>query len=231
MLILALETTGDVCSVAIRDEKGLIAERAFRHRMHLSERLIDDVDAVLKDAGVTLDEVQGFGVGIGPGSFTGVRIGVTTVKTWAFVLKKPVVGVSSLDALAEPYSGCRGTTVVSIVRARPGTVYAGFYAVEEATIRCRSTVELLTVEELVSTLQGKADAQFIVCGEALDRHGEQILTAHLSNVSLGRAEAPRARVIAEIASKRIAAGQTDDALALTPLYVSPPPIGPPSERK
>jgi tRNA threonylcarbamoyladenosine biosynthesis protein TsaB len=104
MLILALEMTADVCSIAIRDDKGIIAERAFLHGMHLSERLIDDVDAILKDAGITLDDVEGFGVGIGPGSFTGVRIGVTTVKTWAFVRKKPVVGVCSLDALAEEYA-------------------------------------------------------------------------------------------------------------------------------
>ena len=226
MLILALETTADVCSVAIRDATGLIAERAFRHRMHLSERLIDDVDAVLKDAGVTLDDVEGFGIGIGPGSFTGVRIGVTTIKTWAFVQKKPVAGVSSLDALAAEYAACSGSVIVPIVRARLGTVYAALYDTDLRSTAARAPIELLAVEELVTMLRGISPAPALVCGEALERYGEQILAAGLSNVILGRAEAPRASVIAEIAAARIEAGQAHDALTLAPLYVSPPPIGP-----
>src|SRR5262249_35815964 len=105
MLILAVETTADLCSLAIRDGQGTLVERAFRHRMHLLERLLPDVDELLADAGVALEEIEGFAVGIGPGSFTGVRIGVATVKTWADVLQKPVVGVLSLDAVAAEYAG------------------------------------------------------------------------------------------------------------------------------
>ncbi len=230
MLILALETTADVCSIAIRDYKGIVAERAFRHQMHLSERLIDDVDSILKDAGVTLDDVEGFGVGIGPGSFTGVRIGVTTVKTWAFVQKKPVIGVGSLDALALEYAACRGSVIVPIVRARPGTVYAAFYEADGFGINPHAPVELFEVEDLIVELSQKSASPIIVCGEALDRYGSAIREANLEHVTLGRAEAPRACVVAEIAATRISAGQADDALALVPLYVSPPPIGPPASR-
>jgi tRNA threonylcarbamoyladenosine biosynthesis protein TsaB len=231
MLILALETTADVCSIAIRDDKGVVAERAFRHRMHLSERLIDDVDSVLKDAEVTLDDVEGFGVGIGPGSFTGVRIGVTTVKTWAYVQRKPVVGVSSLDALAAEYSACAGTVIAPIVRARPGTVYAAFYEADGVMVSLVTPVELMAIEDLIDKLAQRAGAPIIVCGEALDRYGDAIRETNLRRVTPGRAEAPRASVVAKIAVARITAGQVDDSLALVPLYVSPPPIGPPSERK
>src|SRR5690348_16500250 len=103
MIVLAVETSGDLCSVAVRDGQGTLAARAFRHRMHLSERLIVDVEAVLADAGIGLEAVEAFAIGIGPGSFTGVRIGVTTVKTWADVLARPVCGVSALDAMAADY--------------------------------------------------------------------------------------------------------------------------------
>src|SRR5215510_5074121 len=103
MNILAVETTADLCSIAIRTDSCTLVERSFRHRMHLSERLIDDVDSLLKDAGLELRNIELFAVGVGPGSFTGVRIGVTTVKTWSDLMAKSVAGVTSLDALAQEY--------------------------------------------------------------------------------------------------------------------------------
>src|SRR5438105_4947992 len=124
MLILALETTSEHCSLAIRDDAGLLAERSFRHRMRLSERLMGDVEELLRDAEVALGDIEGFGVGIGPGSFTGVRLGVMTVKTWADVLNRPVAGVSALEALAYEYRGLEGFRITPVIRARPGAVYS-----------------------------------------------------------------------------------------------------------
>ncbi|HXG23364.1 MAG TPA: tRNA (adenosine(37)-N6)-threonylcarbamoyltransferase complex dimerization subunit type 1 TsaB, partial [Chthonomonadales bacterium] len=112
MLILGVETTADLCSLAIRDGQGTLVERAFRHRMHLSERLIDDVDALLTDADCTLEDMEGFGVDVGPGSFTGVRIGVMTVKTWADLLGRPVGAVTALEAIAAEYEGVASITIV-----------------------------------------------------------------------------------------------------------------------
>jgi len=85
-----MDTSGDVCSVALFRKGQFHAELAFRHEMHLSERLIGHVDLLLKEIGAELSEVDCFAVGVGPGSFTGTRIGVMTVKTFAFVEDKPV---------------------------------------------------------------------------------------------------------------------------------------------
>ncbi len=226
MLILALETTADVCSLAIRDDKGLMVERAFRHRMHLSERLIGDVDDLLKDAGLSLSDVEGFGVGIGPGSFTGVRIGVTTVKTWAVLFGKPVVGVTSLGALAEEYVACAGSTIAPIVRARPGSVYSAFYTSSGTGVAPADAIGLCSIDVLIERLKALSTDRVIVCGEALDRYGGQLRDTLPECVTSGRPDAPRAAVVAEIAQRRIAAGAADDPLALVPCYVSPPPIDP-----
>jgi universal bacterial protein YeaZ len=127
MIWLSIATSSDPCSLALSDDKGLLVEATFRHRMRLSERLISDVDALLNDAGIELHHVDAFAVDIGPGSFTGVRIGVTTAKTWADHLNKPLVGVSALEAIASGYCGLGFDLVVPTIRARPGAFYfAGF---------------------------------------------------------------------------------------------------------
>src|SRR4051812_30284933 len=127
MIWLGMATSGDPCSIAVCDEKGLLVERSFRHRMRLSERLIGDVEAVLADAGVELSAVDAFAVDLGPGSFTGVRIGVTAIKTWADLLSRPVVGISALQAVAFPLIGSHAELIVTLIRARPGAVYAASY--------------------------------------------------------------------------------------------------------
>ena len=97
-LMLAMDTSGDVCSVAALRNGQFVVEHAFRHGMHLSERLFGHIEGVLKEADAVLDDVTAFAIGVGPGSFTGTRIGVMTLKTLAVVQNKPLYGVNSLEA-------------------------------------------------------------------------------------------------------------------------------------
>jgi tRNA threonylcarbamoyladenosine biosynthesis protein TsaB len=221
MLILGLETTGEVCSVAIRDERGTAEERRFRHGRRLSERLIGLVDGLLLEAGLRLEQVEGFAVGVGPGSFTGLRVGVMTAKTWAELFDRPIVGVSSLEAVARPFAWHPGP-VLPLVRARPGWVYcARFQSGREL-----QPVAIARVEELSERLREPGqDTPTLLCGP-----GVALCLADLSSTSdglIGPADDPTASVIAEIGWERIMAGQRDDPMGLAPLYVSPPPIGPP----
>lgn len=233
MLILAVETSADLCSLAIRDRQGTLVERAFRHRMHLSERLIGDVDALLADAGATLEEVEGFAVGIGPGSFTGVRIGVMTVKTWAHVLGRPVCGVSALEAVAAEYAGISDTVIVSLIRARPGSFYVGYYRPADAPGLQPILTEMQTLPGLVARLAVDSAARYLLCGEGLLRCREALETA-LGEARIpaffGRSDPPRASLCAALAAARFASGRPDDPLTLTPLYLAPPPIDPRAEQ-
>jgi len=232
MLTLALGTSGELCSVAIRDGQGTLVERIFRHRMHLSERLVGDVEAVLADAGATLAGIDALAVDIGPGSFTGLRIGVMTVKTWADVLDKPVAGITALDALAAEQPVYEGATVLAVIRARPGTVYARAFAMQTESLTALTDAAVLAPAELPPLL-GEAPVICTVCGDGLARHGVEIASALREaghTVALGSADAPRASTVARLAAVRVAAGLRDDPLTLSPLYIAPPPIGPQASR-
>ena len=90
MLILALDTSGDICSAAIFDGERELSTLTFRHDRQLSERLPAIIDFLLADRRISLQDIEVFAVGLGPGSFTGVRIGVTLAKTFAHALKPPI---------------------------------------------------------------------------------------------------------------------------------------------
>lgn len=222
-MILALETSADVCSLAVRDAKGTLVERAFRHRMHLSERLLGDVAAVLDDADVSLTQITGLAVDIGPGSFTGIRVGVMTIKTWSDTLGIPVCGVSALEILAYPFRGLRSALVVPCIRARPGAVYTQRFQTDGDRLYALDAPQMRTFEE------------FTAWREA-NEHGNTTLAWHLCGAAPdGSAsptdEPPRASALAALAAVRFAEGASDDPLTLVPLYLAAPPIDPRMEAK
>lgn len=145
--ILALETGAKTASVAvIRDGavmKTLFADGSRKH----AETLIDTVDALLKECGLTLADMDAFAVDVGPGSFTGVRIGVTTANAFAFALKKPVLSVSSLDALKTAYGPFTGT-LCTLVDAGNANAYYAVYRDGE-TLHAADTASL---EDILASL-------------------------------------------------------------------------------
>lgn len=126
MKILAVDTSTWMETAALLDDGELIVERSIAVKETHNRRLLETVDHVLKDGGISLKDVDVFAVGLGPGSFTGIRIGVTTVKALAWSLGKSVIGVSSLDALAAPFSFINGY-LCPMIDARKREVYYAFY--------------------------------------------------------------------------------------------------------
>ncbi|MFQ5896064.1 MAG: tRNA (adenosine(37)-N6)-threonylcarbamoyltransferase complex dimerization subunit type 1 TsaB, partial [Nitrospinota bacterium] len=100
MIVLGIESAGPQGGVALVGGEGVIAEYVLNVEATYAERLMPAVDRVLQDARVTIAAVEGLAVSIGPGSFTGLRIGLSTVKGLALATGKPVVGVPTLRALA-----------------------------------------------------------------------------------------------------------------------------------
>ena len=106
MRILAVDTATKSCSVAVTEKGFLAAELTTVSAQTHSKHLLKMIHSVINTAGITISDVDGFAVTIGPGSFTGLRIGISSVKGLAVALDKPVVGVSSLDALAQQALCC-----------------------------------------------------------------------------------------------------------------------------
>jgi tRNA threonylcarbamoyladenosine biosynthesis protein TsaB len=227
-LLLALETSGDVCGIALNRDGQLLSEHTFRHGMHLSERLMGEVDAVLRTNGAVLADIAAFAVGVGPGSFTGTRIGVMTVKTFAAILERPVYGVSSLEALAAPYTGLRETILVPMLPCRSSVVFTCPYSVESAMPAALAEPAALSLAELAERLNGLSPRAVHFCGSVVARYREELETLlpnRLPAVSFGQPEFPAAAQVARLADfRRTANLPADDALALVPRYISPPPI-------
>jgi tRNA threonylcarbamoyladenosine biosynthesis protein TsaB len=125
-LLLAIETATAAPSVALWRGEALLGERAADPGRATAEALLPAIDALLSDARVALSAVEGFAVSIGPGSFTGLRIGVATVKGLAFGTARPAIAVPTLAAIAEHAPG--PAPVVAVLDARRGEVYAAGFA-------------------------------------------------------------------------------------------------------
>ena len=227
-LILAMDTSGDVCSVALFRNGRFHAELAFRHEMHLSERLISHVDLLLTELSATLHDVDCFVVGTGPGSFTGTRIGVMTMKTFAFVQEKPIVAINGLEAMAAEYCGMPGVTVTPVLACRTGFVYACPFSVEGDYPAPLAEPNAFTFGELGEVLQRVDGGTLLFCGPAARRY-EADLRASLGErgvaAAFGAVEFPRAASLGRLAILRLGFGAAAGSpLDVIPLYISPPPI-------
>jgi tRNA threonylcarbamoyladenosine biosynthesis protein TsaB len=233
--ILAIETSGDVCSVAVAQAEKLLVEHTFRHGMHLSERLMGQIDAVLKSVGVTLNDVNLLAVGIGPGSFTGTRIGVMTFKTLAFLSGKPVVGVNSLETLAAQYCGLQATIVTPILPCRAGIVYSQSFNVKAERPESINEPGAYSIPEIAMLLSNREESSLVFCGPAAAAHQAELSTLISSSdvrLSVGTLWYPCASQVARLAAIRLSQGALpEDCLSLTPLYISPPPISVPKTVK
>jgi tRNA threonylcarbamoyladenosine biosynthesis protein TsaB len=217
MTFLAFDTSGEMCVLALADEDGTVkAVSVFEGRRTLSQRLMGELDGLLTRSGLTLADFTAFAVGLGPGSFTGVRVGVTTAKTLAQVTGKPLVGVGTLDAYAAPWLTHDDTAIVPVLPSRRGEVYAAVYqggmSVEEPFA---APLEALTVR--LGEMGG-----VIVCGSP---H----LLPDWAGQSLTQPWTPP-EGLARIAARRLQSGDTDDPLGLVPLYVVAPSISTPKAR-
>ena len=126
MRILGIDSSTPGCSVALLNDDTVVAERIAVPRPTHSKYLLQMVDQVLKEGKSLLDEVDGFAVTIGPGSFTGLRIGVSLLKGFVLATEKPFVGINSLEALAHTV-GFLEHPICTVLDARKSEVYAAVF--------------------------------------------------------------------------------------------------------
>ncbi len=152
MRILALDTTTPTASAAVWQDGDLVGVYTIRTTTH-STTVLPMVESLLDTLLLSISDLDMLAVSAGPGSFTGVRIGVSTIKGLAFSHKIPCVGVSSLEALARNLGGYRGI-LCPVINARRGHVYAALFEADGIHSPARLTEdELVPVAELAETLQ------------------------------------------------------------------------------
>jgi len=217
MRVLALDTATWTASVAIADERGVIASGEARTETH-SENLLPLVASVTAQAGVSARELDAIAVGVGPGSFTGLRIGLATAKGIAFAAQRPLWAVSSLAALALDLAGaCEAGLLVPVLDARRSEVFAGLYRRAGEVVIAAAPERVLPPGELAAAIATvrSPDEVVALAGDALDVYPE-LLGAIAMTPDCRRT--PAAAAVARLAL----AGDRVDVLGHgAPVYIRP----------
>jgi len=170
---LAVDTSTATAGIAVADENGLLAEFLLKDKKTHSQKLVPMMKEILDSLKLELSDMDVFAAVTGPGSFTGLRIGVTTIKTIAYALKKPVVGIPSLDALANAAVVPDGTLVCPIMDARNNQVYTALYKPQNGLMANLSGYMGLHISELVKQIDEKyPGANVLFAGDGVPLHRE-----------------------------------------------------------
>lgn len=219
MKLLAIDTSGPVCGVAVMKDGAIVYEASAVNRMTHSVNLLPMIDAACQSAGLTVAELDRIAVVSGPGSFTGVRIGVSTVKGLAHAHNTPCVAVDALEAMAAGAGEFNGV-ICPIQDARAGQVYgAAFSAGETRPERLMADIPL-KLEEYVETIRSFGD-RFLFLGDGMPVHRAKLekLLGEAAVFAKPQQAFLRPASVAYLASLE---ENTVDYLALEPLYLRAP---------
>lgn len=220
MKLLAIETSTMIGSVALTDDNELLAEYQIGIKATYSDTLFPMIDHILKNANVSIQEVDAFALAQGPGSFTSLRIGISVIKGLALANNKPVIAIPSLDALA--HNMCFSNMLICpLIDARRDEVYTAFYKREEGHTLKKLTPDRAIVPEI---LLDEIREKVVFLGDGTDLYKDLIIRklkekALFSPLHL---KYPRASAIAQLAFKKLNVNEVSDIEVMTPLYVRPP---------
>jgi tRNA threonylcarbamoyladenosine biosynthesis protein TsaB len=217
-MLLAIDTATHLAALALLDMQGVRGAVTWQTQQNHTVELLPNIVALLKQADVTTNDLQAIAVAIGPGSYTGLRIGLSVAKGFCFAHNAALIGIPTLDISAHAYEP-RATQLCAVLQAGRGRLGAQCYRAEQGVWRAwRATGAhfLGRAEELAATI---TQPTFFV-GE-LDAVSESSLRERLGALATFAPEAERARdprVLARLAYARWQRGEHDDVTTLAPFY-------------
>ncbi|MFZ3071633.1 MAG: tRNA (adenosine(37)-N6)-threonylcarbamoyltransferase complex dimerization subunit type 1 TsaB [Thermodesulfobacteriota bacterium] len=217
MKILGFDTSGASGSIALSEDGRLIAEIETWDVGAHSEWFLPAVDSLLKENSVAMEDIDLFAVGIGPGSFTGLRIGVSGVKGFAWALGKKCVAVSTLEAMAMNERG-EGQMICPVLDARKKEVYAALFSCEEGRLKRLAPDSVMSPHEVADMIERSGDGPVVFLGGGMEIYGEAILNA-VKDASIGPKESwrPRGRTICSLGFE--ARNEARDPKEISPVYL------------
>lgn len=216
MLVLGVETSTTHGGVALVGERGLVSEYTLNVEVTHSERVLPAIERMLQDAGVTLSALGGLAVSIGPGSFTGLRIGLSTVKGLAYATKLPVAAVPTLEAMAWVLPEAR-LPVCPVLDARKQEVYAAIFQHGPEGLARLMEDAALAPEALADRIRKPT----LFLGDGLHSYGDlfrRLLGDRFRLPPLAQRGA-RAACVAELGRQRLLRGEEEPIANLVPRYL------------
>jgi len=218
MVILGIETSTKTCSVALTDGEKMRDEISVSSGLSHSEKVIPLIDEVLRRNRIFLKDINGIAVSIGPGSFTGIRVGVSTARGLAQSLNIPVIGVPSLDGLAFGI-GLRGELVCPMIDALRREIYTALYEVGKRL----TPYQLIAIDTWLKELRDKRKT-LVFLGEAVDIYEgliKELPRGKAKIVERGKRYASAAR-IAGLGLEKLLSGEGKRYDEIFPLYIRRP---------
>ena len=222
MKILAFDSTAKVASVAVSENEKILAQYSIDNGLTQSELLLPMAEDILKSLGISFNDIDAYAVSVGPGSFTGVRIGVSLVKGLAFGRNIPCIEVSTIEALAENLCGIDGI-VFPCMDARRSQLYnAAFDSTKDGITRlCEDRA--ISLEELAAEITEIKDRSVYLCGD-----GYGVAKSFLEKKEISVKETPmllineNAASVAKVAYKKYLAGECKSDREISPTYLRLP---------
>ncbi len=235
MIILGLDTATPNASAALVEDGELVAEQIYRKngkpgqgsgvssRANHSEIVIPLIQSVLDQGKTSLSALAGLAVSIGPGSFTGLRIALATIKGMAYEWGLPVIGVSTLHANAARVRDHEGT-ICSLLDARKQEVYAAIYYRQGAALTPVCEERVCSIGVVIESLRNVGAVDPLLVGDGATAYAPLLSAAFGASfrISAGDELGSLAAQVARIPWRRFAAHASDDLASLTPLYLRSP---------
>jgi tRNA threonylcarbamoyl adenosine modification protein YeaZ len=219
MKVLSFDTSTSSGSVAILDNSQVIAMDSYLAESSHAETLFNVIDKVLESCGLKIADVDGIAVAIGPGSFTGLRIGLAAAKGLAYAANKKLVGVSSLEALAcglpEKHPD---KIIVPCIDAKRGEIYASAYC---KTIREIKVDESSSSPDKLCDILQKFNSKCLFVGNGADSYRDLFMSKMADQFRMVSENICSAVNIGLIAGEKIKSGSSDDIALLAPNYIRP----------
>ena len=218
MKVLAVDTSTMMATCAVLEDDNLLGEYSLNQKVSSSENLVPMIKELLDSLGLHVSDIDLYGVAIGPGSFTGLRIGLATIKAFAHVFNKPIVGVSTLEGLA--FNISFNGYIVPMIDARRNRVYTGIYRWENGNLNNILSPTTMDIDELLDMLDNDYD-NIMVNGNGVpiykelikEKLGDKVQFASLIKNSC------RAASIAELAILNKDGGDLANYYNLVPEYL------------
>ncbi len=217
-LLLCVDTSTMYCSVAVISDSGCISEHTLISRITHSKRLLTAIDEIMQECELKWQDLAGLAVSLGPGSFTGLRIGLTTAKGICMATGLPLMGISSLEALASQFPHC-ALPICPILDARKQEVYTALYQTTSSPHITHIEPVVIGIEKLCAAI----DQPTLFIGDGVEVYKEQIIEYLADKALFGCPQLifPRAAAIGALALGQFKTEQFLDPASAAPLYIRP----------